>query len=210
MNIWTYVITVDCGSAPNYEPPATTLAICKPRIRKYAKEGEVVLAFNSVKFLPREPHSVRWAGVVSEVIPLADYWNDPRFEPKKPGFSKRPDNIYKRARGGELKQVKNHIHQPQDAERDKGGKNVLVFRKRWYFGNTVAVLPAHFGLRITGIRQGQRKMKLSEVDWRALQRWLNIHTPKHVKLPHLSGKCGSCGSIEDTNTPSRKTGCPSC
>jgi hypothetical protein len=99
MNVWTYVIRVDKGGAPNLEAPSTTLTVCKPRIRKAAKCGDLVLAFNGKALNPAEPDSVRWAGVVSEVIPLKDYWNDSRFEGKKPGRPRgpgeSPDNIYR-------------------------------------------------------------------------------------------------------------------
>ncbi|MGI9375444.1 MAG: hypothetical protein ACR2PC_04975 [Tsuneonella suprasediminis] len=32
MRVWSYVITTDRGSAPNFEAPAVTLTVCKPRI----------------------------------------------------------------------------------------------------------------------------------------------------------------------------------
>jgi hypothetical protein len=44
MRAYRYVIQHDEGSAPNYEPPVT-LAICKPRIRKGARAGDLVIAF---------------------------------------------------------------------------------------------------------------------------------------------------------------------
>lgn len=59
MRVHTYVIVVDSGAAPIYDTPCTTLAVCKPRIRRKANVGELVLAF-------------------------ADYWNDARFQTKKP------------------------------------------------------------------------------------------------------------------------------
>jgi hypothetical protein len=45
MRVHTYVIATDAGSAPNYDPPFVTLAVCKPRIRRKADIGELVLAF---------------------------------------------------------------------------------------------------------------------------------------------------------------------
>ena len=101
MKVWTYVIRVDDRGAPNFEPPETTLAVCKPNIRKKAQPGELVLAFNGKDLNRKEPDSVRWAGVVSEFIPLKDYWNDPRYEGKKPDAfggqrrGGREDNIYR-------------------------------------------------------------------------------------------------------------------
>jgi Nucleotide modification associated domain 2 len=99
MKVWTYVITVDRGGAPNFEPPETTLTVSKSRIRRRARVGELLLAFDGATLNIIEPHSVRWAGIVSEVIPLKDYWRDSRFEGKKPGRSRGPlelpDNIYR-------------------------------------------------------------------------------------------------------------------
>jgi hypothetical protein len=45
MRVHRYVIATDAGSAPNYDPPAVTLAVCKPGIRKKAKVGDLVRAF---------------------------------------------------------------------------------------------------------------------------------------------------------------------
>ncbi|WP_422613519.1 hypothetical protein [Pseudomonas knackmussii] len=67
MRVHTYVIATDAGSAPNYDPPAVTLAVCKPRIRKKAKVGDLVLAFAGSTVNPLSGHSVVWAGIVSEV-----------------------------------------------------------------------------------------------------------------------------------------------
>ncbi len=40
MKVWTYVITNDSGAAPNFDPPAVTLASCKPKIRRAAKPAK--------------------------------------------------------------------------------------------------------------------------------------------------------------------------
>ena len=73
MIAWTYVIQVDAGAAPNFEAPATTLTVCKPRIRMRAGPGDLILAFNGTKLNKYDPHSVCWAGIVGEVIGMGDY-----------------------------------------------------------------------------------------------------------------------------------------
>ncbi|MFJ4431258.1 hypothetical protein ACIPZG_09820 [Pseudomonas sp. NPDC089395] len=73
MRVHTYVIATDAGSAPNYDPPAVTLAVCKPRIRKKAKVGELVLAFAGAKVNPTSRHSVVWTGIVSEILTFSEY-----------------------------------------------------------------------------------------------------------------------------------------
>jgi len=192
VNIWTYVITHDSGSAPNYDPPATTLAVCKPRIRKAAKEGDVILAFNGAPLNRFEPHSVRWAGVVAEVIPFARYWQDPRFQNKKPRHSITPDNIYEPTDDGSLRQVRNNVHGLTDAPKDIGGQNVLVFRKVWRFGRVIAVLPSSFALRMNGGRIGERKLQISSLRWRLLQRWLDTHVSKMAARSYPDWRCSSC------------------
>jgi Nucleotide modification associated domain 2 len=177
MIVWTYVIVVDKGGAPNFGPPATTLTLCKPKIRKDAHPGDVVLAFNG-KRLHHEPHSVRWAGVISEVIPLASYWHDPRFQKKKPGQSAGlPDNIY-RPVAQHLEQVSNPTHEPDQFGRDVGGMNALIFQSLWYFGPSAPILPAEFGLRMTGGRRGHRRTEIDANTWRQLKRWLDKSNPR--------------------------------
>lgn len=177
MNVWCYVITYDSGAAPNFEPPLTTLTVCKPRIRKSANVGDLVLAFNGNRLNPLQPHSVRWAGIVSEVITLADYWKDSRFEGKKPGRLRQPgespDNIYRPIGDGNFEQVENETHKPSAMVRDVGGANALALNPSWYFGRAIAVVPEHFGLRMTGGRRGHRRSEIDEVMWRELKRWLD-------------------------------------
>ena len=134
MRIHTYVIATDAGSAPNYDPPAVTLAVCKPRLRRKAKLGEIVLAFAGSLINPSSSQSVVWAGRVSEVLTLADYWNDVRFGAKKPGRTSVPDNFYKPTSDGCFHQQPNPVHQPEHQQRDTGGLNVLVFSPAWRFG----------------------------------------------------------------------------
>lgn len=177
MKVWTYVIACDKGGAPNFEPPSTTVTVCKPRIRKSAEQGDLVLAFNGKHLSPAEPRSVRWARVVSEVIPLADYWNDPRFEMKKPGRPRKPreipDNIYRPIGIGQFEQVDNETHKRTDMARDLGGLNALVFSPSWHFDHTIAVLPECFHLRMNGGRRGHRKSDIDESVWLELKAWLD-------------------------------------
>jgi hypothetical protein len=192
MDIWTYVITHNCGSAPNFEKPATTLAICKPRIRAKAEKGDVVLAFNGKPLNRDQPHSVCWAGVVSKTMKIRDYWNDKHFTCKKQGQTQVPDNIYMPIRNGRLKQVNNDIHQLQDAERDKGGKNVLVFEKRWHFGENGPVLPEYFHLRMgKNARRSHRRYRNHDNVWPELQQWLAEQ--KQTPPPTSATSCSSCG-----------------
>ena len=178
MRIHTYVIAVDAGSAPNYDSPFVTLTVCKPRIRRKAVVGDCVFAFAFAggRVNPSDPHAVVWAGIVSEVVPLAEYWSDRRFAGKKPGRTALPDNFYRPARGGFI-QVPNPIHGEDSLLRDISGVNALVFDPAWRFGAYGPRLPAEFGLRMVGGRRGERICELATEEWRKLHRWLTAQTP---------------------------------
>ncbi len=175
MKVFSYVIVNDDGSAPNYDAPMTTLAICKPKIRLYAQPGDLVIAFAGQTLGP-EPHAVRWAGVVTEKMTFAEYWNAPRFVAKRPGKSERPDNIYKPS-GTTYEQVNNPSHTAKNISRDLGGAFVLAFETAWRFGPVVEILPEEFGLRLSGARRGHRVCPISAVEWGSLKKWLNNHCP---------------------------------
>lgn len=172
MRAWSYVITTDRGSAPNYEGPAVTLAICKPRIRKKAKPGDLILAFNG-RSLSRRPHSLRWAGIVSEVLLLEDYWKDSRFRAKRPDRSPTADNIY-RMLDGRLGQVSNHSHDQRHVATDISGRHALVFSRSWHFGDHGPELEDDLGLRVP--MQARRCEPLNEIDanlWIELEAFLD-------------------------------------
>jgi hypothetical protein len=48
---------------------------------------------------------------------LKEYWNNPRFEGKKPRRSRAPDNIYRPTTTGDLEQVENETHTRMRRER---------------------------------------------------------------------------------------------
>jgi hypothetical protein len=179
MRVWSYVITTDRGSAPNFEAPAVTLTVCKPRIRRSARVGDVVLAFNG-KRLSKKPHSLRWAGVVSEVIPLEQYWANSRFRGKRPDKSLTPDNIY-RIDGSTWHQVPNATHDEGNIATDLSGRNALVFGEAWYFGDTQPELPDVFDFRVPmNARRNEPLRDITDEEWRALREWLRA---RDIGLP---------------------------
>jgi hypothetical protein len=180
MKAYVYVIATDRGSAPNYEHPCTTLAICKPDIRRCAPIGSLVLAFTG-STLGREPHAVCWAGVIEDKLTFAQYWDESRFDGKKPHRSATPDNIYE-PHEMDLRQVPNTTHDGGNVATDLSGKYVLLFNDSWHFGATGPILPAEFGLRIVGGRRRHRVHDLSATRWMALRAWLNKHQRRGAKI----------------------------
>lgn len=149
--LFTYLMTHDSGFAPNPFHGVLTLATCKPGIRRTKRPGDWVAGLASATLVRRsgelgvtiKPNGLVYLMRVSEVLPLGDYFNDPRFEKKKPSpginMSRHlqkdyGDNIYYRDWTGEFQRLENGNHFPEDLERDTSGMNVLVSDTFYYFG----------------------------------------------------------------------------
>lgn len=150
MRIYSYAIPYDSGFAPNPFWGYCTLATCKPRIRRTAKEGDWVIGTGSVRNVGNE--RLVYAMRVTEVIPLEDYWVDKRFEKKKPGKGKKrlvADNIYYRDKKGNVRQYFPSKHSYPDKENletkehDLKGENVLISKSGnfYYFGREALKIP---------------------------------------------------------------------
>ena len=207
MKVRAYVIATDAGSAPNYDPPCTTLAVCKPRIRQAASLGDLVLAYAGSDVNPHDPHTVVWAGLVSEKLTFAQYWNDQRFRNKKPDRSATPDNFYRPVDGG-LLQVPNRVHGPENFNRDTGGLFVLAFEPSWHFGANGPRMPTEFGLRVPmTARRAGRVAELTDAEWLRLEAWLTEQEPLSVSAPaRPSGRCPP-PSQRRPERPPRKSHC---
>jgi hypothetical protein len=175
MKLLRYVVRYDREVAPNYDLPAVTLAICKPRIRRGAAIGDLVLGFATASDRGRSRYEVVWAGVVSEKLDFADYWVDSRFQDKKPGgASLHPDNIYEPI-GLELRQVENDNHGPDSEHTDKSGRYVLVMNPSWRFAAGQKEMPDSIKWRMDPFnRRGHRVDEIDNKEMKNLQEWLAI------------------------------------
>lgn len=167
-NIYRYVVRYDSGTAPRPFGGICSLAICKPVIRRVAKRGDWIVGLRS-----RQPDHVVYAMQVAEAMPLGDYWNDARFEDRKPGASRVPDNFYRANRTGELVQVPNAVHPPLEAAKDIRGRNVLLGRRFWYFGGNSVPLPNHLQHLIHSTQGHSVHARRRPGDIDALARWLD-------------------------------------
>lgn len=174
MRVFRYVIQYDGGNAPNYAPPFVTLAVCKPRVRKAARVGDMVLGFQGRK-LGGHPHGVRWAGIVGEKLRFDQYWMDSRFESKKPSYSDQSDNIYAIGPEG-IFQVPNKVHGDENINTDLRGIYVLVFSRWWIYGPSAPVMPSEMNLRIQlPNRRGHRESNLCTDEAQKLISWLDTN-----------------------------------
>jgi hypothetical protein len=189
MKIWRYVIVNNAGAAPNYGPPLTTLAICKPMIRKGAKPGEMIIAFAGKPILS-DPNRVVWAGVVREKLTFEEYWRDPRFAKKKPKATSRPDNFY-RPKNGRLIQVPNDVHDGHGMTTDLRGQFVLVMDPAWRLDLQLSSLPDQFSslLLSRNNRRGHRVSEISQPLARELQAWFESRVLEKASVDLIGGAC---------------------
>jgi hypothetical protein len=103
MRLHSYIVEHDKGFAPNPFHGICTLADCKPKIRKYAREGDYIIGTGTAKrgLQGRLVYVMK----ISEIIGFDDYWLDRRFVRKRPvmngSFVQRyGDNIYHRDSAG--------------------------------------------------------------------------------------------------------------
>ena len=149
MNLFSYCLKHDRGSAPNPYWGICTLVICKPAIRRTASVGDWVVGFGS-KNSPIGDISGRlvYAMKVTDVMTMRNY--DQLCRTKRP--NKIPDlqsNDYKRQVGdcqydfshGPEPKIRPGVHSELNRDRDLGGKNALLSEHFYYFGNKPIELP---------------------------------------------------------------------
>ena len=80
--LYVYVVARDFGFAPNPFHGYCTLATCKPDIRRTAKIGDWVMGVGGSRLaaVGRCIYLMK----VSKIRTFDEYWNDPKFQRKKP------------------------------------------------------------------------------------------------------------------------------
>lgn len=152
MKLSYYVVTRDYGFAPNPFHGFCTLATCKPTLRKHANVGDWIVGMGSSGKESIYKGKMIYAMQVEEILTFDDYWNDIRFQNKKPVMNgstqlKYGDNIYYTDENGYIIQVDSH-HSLENGkenllnlERDTRGEKVLISKKFWYFGKDAIEIP---------------------------------------------------------------------
>jgi hypothetical protein len=135
--IYRYIVRVDAGTAPNPWCGFCTLAICKPRIRRSAREGDWVVGFQS-----RNADRIVYAMLAEQKLGFDEYWRTPKFRDRRPDRTDYPDNLYRPLKPGaraeaDFELVPNRVHPPDEIShkrRDLSGQFVVVSNTYWYFG----------------------------------------------------------------------------
>ncbi|WP_299520117.1 hypothetical protein [Winogradskyella sp.] len=154
MEMYSYVVARDFGFAPNPYGEYCTLATCKPKIREKAQIGDWVIGTGATGYNLRN-HLV-FAMKVEEKIKFQSYWDDLRFQYKKPIMNGSlvqmyGDNIYSFDKEKNTwNQLESHHSHPDgtinthNLDRDIGGKNVLISSYFFYFGKNAIEIPNRY------------------------------------------------------------------
>jgi hypothetical protein len=170
--IYSYIIRIDDGAAPNPYWGTCTLAICKPAIRRTAEIGDWVIGTGSKNSALRFggiydlADSLVYAMKISDIKTMAEYDTHCQQSLKKKipnwksnDFRRRMgDCIYDYSKGIDKEPVlREGVHIEGNRNRDLGGVRVLLSTHFYYFGEEARPLPQHLKPLIK-INQGHRKI----------------------------------------------------
>jgi len=152
MHCFRYKLDHDYGLAPNPFWGIMSLAVCKGDIRrnKNLEKGDWIIGTGSKK-LNLECRLI-YAMKVEEIITFDEYYESPLYQCKKPIINGSliqmyGDNIYHTGKDGKIIQdpcahsnadhTENTIH----LQRDTKGKNVILSKTFYYFGDNCPKIP---------------------------------------------------------------------
>ncbi|WP_462154240.1 Nmad2 family putative nucleotide modification protein [Pseudoalteromonas piscicida] len=124
--LYTYIMTVDSGLAPNPFGGWCTLAVCTPNHQPIAaNKGDWIAGFSS----KQSGHKFIYIMRITEIIHMNDYFRDERFDFKKPNMQGNwqqqcGDNMYYQDENHRWIQLDNPFHKDL---KDQDTKKPLVY-----------------------------------------------------------------------------------
>lgn len=152
--LYTYVLRIDDGAAPNPFWDICTLTICKPAIRRTAKVGDWIIGTGSKNTLLKGflkvdySDSIVYAMKVTDKRSLREYdtYCRQQLRNKIPNWQatdwrlRMGDCIYDFS-GGKEPTMRKSVHIEEDKKRDLSGYNALLSDHFYYFGEATVPLP---------------------------------------------------------------------
>jgi hypothetical protein len=179
MRLSAYIISVDCGFAPNPFGQHCTLACCKPTIRRKASVGDIIIGTASSRYEEQAGHLI-YAMRVEKILSYQDYWDNPAYDFRKPSnetsVSRRGDNIWHQDALGQWEVATGAIHHFGHREHDIRGINVLIATDFFYFGRSAISIPAEFS-GVVATTQGHKNTYDPALIFRFWD-WLARSAPK--------------------------------
>lgn len=177
MHCFRYRMDHDYGFAPNPFWGTLTLATCKAQIRKSKSlaVGDWVVGLGS-KAMGTEGKVV-YVAQVDEIITFDQYWGDSRFQVKKADIKGSlmqmyGDNVYHTMNGKVVQEPCAHSNDANGRHKksDISGKNVLLCKSFFYFGDKAFLLPEEF--EYIGNTGNPRATKFKDLDDDRINRFI--------------------------------------
>lgn len=172
--LYSYILRIDDGAAPNPFWGLCTLTICKPAIRRTAKIGDWVLGTGSKNSKLKDGQtydlsdSIVYAMKITDIKTLSDYDSFCRKELKdklpkwfaKDWRKRMGDCIYDYSMGTDPK-IRKGVHNENNKRTDLSGQNALISNHFYYFGEEVRLIPKELkGL----IKKNQGHLKIENLE----------------------------------------------
>lgn len=181
--IYSYVLRHDDGAAPNPFWGLCTLTICKPVIRRKAKEGDWVIGTGSTNSLLKNgkrynfSNHLVYAMKITDKMPLSSYdlFCSKKYKKKIPKWFDKDwrlrlgDCIYDFSKGN-IPIIRKGVHSELNRERDLSGINSLLSEHFYYFGEKPKLIPTVLR-EIIKINQGHKIIQQSELV-KAFEIWI--------------------------------------
>ena len=180
MRLYSYVVKLDYGFAPNPFYGVCTLATCKPKIRENAQVGDWIVGTGSARY--SLSGRLVFYFRVEETLSYDEYWADQRFRIKRPnlrGSLKQAfgDNIYHRHKHTkEWVQLNSH-HSHKDGRpnqenlrHDTQAPRMLVGNEFAYWGEDGPAIPEQYRSTVCALRG--HKCRFSQDFLESFLAWL--------------------------------------
>ncbi|HUX31016.1 MAG TPA: hypothetical protein VMV78_10385 [Thiobacillus sp.] len=162
MILYSHVVAVDTGLAPNPFHDYCTSAVCTPsHMECKANEGNWLIGHSPKK----DGHRLVYAMLILKRLTMDVYFNHPDFQCKKPVLDGKPeqqcgDNLYYRNDANQWKRLPSRFHNhPENFIKDVGadlsGHPVFVSDHFYYFGRNRVEIPDF----LQGVIQGRHGIK---------------------------------------------------
>lgn len=147
MKLYSYVVKIDHGLAPNPFWGYCTVAVCTPNhMGAKAQPGDWIIGTSPNS----QGNRLVYAMQVSETLSFENYYADVRFEKKKPVVNgswreKCGDNMYYKDQQGKWIQHRTiHHRSPEIIKKDLKHPVVFVAEDFYYFGDKAITIPVEF------------------------------------------------------------------
>jgi hypothetical protein len=190
--LYSYVVRVDSGFAPNPQGKYCTLACCKPAIRRKADEADWVIGTGPVRH--NAQGKLVYAMEITKKMGFDKYFQSKRFKTRK-------DRVYYKGKDGKWKWKNNpYGHDSEESlNHDRSGRYVLISSNYYYFGNKAIEIPKRLR-EIIKKGPGHKRFYANDgivrnfLKWLKKQKRIKIATP--YGMPEILFRCSKKGIVD--------------